>query len=1089
MFDVMLKVTATSADTAPIALVLATDSEDPSGVGHHMLTLARHLGPGFAPHLAFGSSMLAKGFVTRSLGLGLQAEAVADNGWNDWLSSRAGTLLHIHAGIGWEGQALVAAGQQAGMTVVRTEHLPWLIDNPLQRQNYAAMLRHVAQLITVSPGAAQGWQRAIAQLPHHAPMTAIPNGIATPLPKVPAIEVRQSLEIGADERIVLHVGRFTAQKAHANLVAAFAIVRQMHPYVRLIMVGDGPLCASVKDQIKHQAITGITILPSQNDIPSLMNAADLFVLPSLFEGLPLVALEAMTAGLPIIATRTDGIIDAVGADHPYLVPPDDPTALARCILAALGDPVTADRVAKRQKQRFQQIFAAPAMARATETVYHRALADRRAFQRKPAMQTLTRLGFIGAGGIAQRHLDVLSGFPDVVVKAIADPDTARATLMAAASGASVHDSADAMLTDVALDAVFICVPPFAHGPAELAVLSAGLPFFVEKPLAADFETAQAISDAVTAAGLITAVGYHWRYLETLDAARRALGPTVPQLMQGVWLDQTPPPVWWGQQAQSGGQMVEQVTHLVDTLRVLAGGVISVYAQGNHLPRDQFPGLDVPTASTATLTFASGAVATLASTCLLDWSHRIELHLFTKGMAIELSDRDVMIDTGTGRHPKTFTGDPVWREDRDFIDAVRGKPNLIRTNYAEALETHRVAIAIIRSMQSGEVQRLTPVLPQPLPQIGQLRTQTAHPDRHREVRSLGVEAPFRAGMFGYDEAPAEAGQVRLDLCYTGLSAGTELTFLKGTNPYLASSWDADATMFRRDRPAVEYPVRFMGYMEVARISDSKAAGIVPGDIVATTFGHKTGHIATPAQDFLVPMPDGLDPMLGIFVAQMGPIAVNGILHADALAHPGGDAPFGAGVRGRRVSVWGGGTVGLFTALFARAAGAQDVVLAEPSAFRRGIAERLGLRALDEDAAVAEAKSWGLAGDRGADLVFQTRARSDSLHLALCALRPQGTVIDLAFYQGGMDGLRLGEEFHHNGLRLVCAQIGRVPQGFGPAWPKLRLSQETLGLLAAHGPMIRDSMITHVVPFDEAPEFLSHLIHARPEFLQVVFALNP
>lgn len=1072
----------------PISVILATDSEDPSGVGHHMLALAAHLGPAFAPRLVFTRAPQAKAFVAKAIAFGLRAETVADEDWAAWLTRHPGPLLHVHAGIGWEGLSLVADGQRAGFTVLRTEHLPWLIDKPSERQDYAAMLRHVAQLITVSPGAVQGWHSALSRMPHNAPVTAIPNGIVPPRPRAPASRVRRSLGIGPDQPLLLHVGRFTAQKAHGTLVAAFAIVQQSLPMVRLVMVGDGALCGAIKDQIDQQALTGITILPLQNDIAALMRAADLFVLPSLFEGLPLVALEAMAARLPIIATRTDGIVDALGSDHPYLVAPNAPAELAHCIRTALGDPAAAGRVAERQMRRFHQSFTAPAMARATETVYHRAFANRRAEQRKPVMQGLTRIGFIGAGGIAQRHLDVLSGFPDVVIKAIADPDSDRAKAMAASCGANAHDSVEAMLNDVPLDAVFICVPPFAHGPTERAVLAAGLPFFVEKPLAADFETAESIAEDVKEAGLITAVGYHWRYLDTFDAARRALGPNVPQLMQGFWLDQTPPPGWWGRHAQSGGQMVEQVTHLVDTLRILAGGVTAVYAQGNHLPRDTHPDLDVATASTATLTFASGAVATLASTCLLNWNHRIGLQIFANGIAIEMSDQEVMIDTGTGRHPRTFTGDPVWREDRDFIDAVRGKPNLIRTNYAEALETHRVAIAITRSMATGEVQRLSPALPQPLPPVGQLRAQTAHPDRHREVRSLGVEAPFRAGIFGYDEAPAGPGQVRLDLCYTGLSAGTELTFLKGTNPYLGASWDADATMFRADRPAVDFPVRFMGYMEVAKISDSKAAGFAVGDLVATTFGHKTGHIATPAQDFLVPMPAECDPMLGIFVAQMGPIAANGILHADALAHPDGNAAFGAGVRDRRVAVWGGGTVGFFTALFARAAGAEAVILAEPSAFRRDVAARLGLVALDEDAALAEAKSWGQSGDRGADLVFQTRARSDSLHRALRALRPQGSVIDLAFYQGGMDGLRLGEEFHHNGLRLICAQIGRVPPGFAATWPKLRLSQETLVLLAAQGSAIRDTMITHVVPFDEAPEFLSHLINDRPEFLQIVFALN-
>ena len=71
----------------------------------------------------------------------------------------------------------------------------------------------------------------------------------------------------------------------------------------------------------------------------------------------------------------------------------------------------------------------------------------------------------------------------------------------------------------------------------------------------------------------------------------------------------------------------------------------------------------------------------------------------------------------------------------------------------------------------------------------------------------------------------------------------------------------------------------------------------------------------------------------------------------------------------------------------------------------------------------------AGDRGADVVFQCRGQASALATALRILRPQGTVIDLAFYPGGCDEVRLGEEFHHNGLSVRCAQIGRVPRGTG------------------------------------------------------------
>ena len=54
-----------------------------------------------------------------------------------------------------------------------------------------------------------------------------------------------------------------------------------------------------------------------------------------------------------------------------------------------------------------------------------------------------------------------------------------------------------------------------------------------------------------------------------------------------------------------------------------------------------------------------------------WDHRVGLHLFCDGLAIELSDREIMVDVGHGRPVREAGGDPVEREDRDFIDAVRG----------------------------------------------------------------------------------------------------------------------------------------------------------------------------------------------------------------------------------------------------------------------------------------------------------------------------------------------------------------------------------------------------------------------------------
>jgi NADPH:quinone reductase-like Zn-dependent oxidoreductase len=359
--------------------------------------------------------------------------------------------------------------------------------------------------------------------------------------------------------------------------------------------------------------------------------------------------------------------------------------------------------------------------------------------------------------------------------------------------------------------------------------------------------------------------------------------------------------------------------------------------------------------------------------------------------------------------------------------------------------------------------------------------------HRTIRSLGVEAPGKPYFFSYEEGLLGEGQVRLDALYSGFSAGTELTFLKNTNPYLHSRWDDERSVFVGGEPSAEFPVRFLGYMEVGQVSESRADGFSAGDIVAASFGHKSGHTADPFHELLVGLPAGIDPMLGIFVAQMGPIAANGILHADAEVLGTNVRRLGESLSGSPVAIFGGGTVGLLTALFAHTAGA-EVILAEPSAWRRAKAEALGLMAMTETQAWQYAKvRWHHGGqDRGADFVFQTRARSQSLHDALRALRPQGTVIDLAFYQGAAERTRLGEEFHHNGLSLRGAQIGRVPRGLAHRWDRRRLSAETLVLLEQHGDAIRRELITHLVPVDEAPAFLSHLVSDRPEFLQIVFS---
>ncbi len=319
----------------------------------------------------------------------------------------------------------------------------------------------------------------------------------------------------------------------------------------------------------------------------------------------------------------------------------------------------------------------------------------------------TRIGFIGAGIIANRHMGNLLGFEDVKVVAVADVALDRAQALAARSGGRAYGDFVEMLDREQLDAVYICVPPFAHGAPEFAVIDRNLPFFVEKPLAAFWETAAEIGRRVQAKGLITACGYHWRYLDTTERAKELLSKRPARLALGYWLDFTPPPDWWVSEEKSGGQMVEQTTHIFDLARVLVGDMQKVYGAAERTPRAAFPQADICEVSLATVHFDNGALGNFASTCLLNWPHRIGLHLFSEGMAIELSEFEMMVDVGQGRPIQKAQGDPFVREDRDFIDAVQGKPNKIRAPYSEALKTHLAVTTAARSAREGRVLDIRP----------------------------------------------------------------------------------------------------------------------------------------------------------------------------------------------------------------------------------------------------------------------------------------------------------------------------------------------------------------------------------------------
>ncbi|WP_250030725.1 Gfo/Idh/MocA family protein [Paractinoplanes maris] len=313
--------------------------------------------------------------------------------------------------------------------------------------------------------------------------------------------------------------------------------------------------------------------------------------------------------------------------------------------------------------------------------------------------TATRVGLIGAGGVAQRHARVLAGLPNAQLVAVTDVIPEAAGALAETYGMKVVPDAGALLAE-GLDAVYVCVPPFAHGPAERAVIEAGIPLFVEKPIAVDLDIARDLAALADERKVLTAVGHHWRYLEIADRARVLLQDRPVRLVTGAWLDKVPPVSWWPHRDRSGGPVVEQAAHVLDLARYLAGEVLEVSAVGNGVP-PAVDGADIDSTTVATLRFADGAIGTLAATCVLGWKQRAGLEIYADGLALSIAEDGLTVRDGDDSY--SVPSDPESARvavDAAFIQAVRGEQDDIRVPYAEALKTHALALAVAASAVAG-----------------------------------------------------------------------------------------------------------------------------------------------------------------------------------------------------------------------------------------------------------------------------------------------------------------------------------------------------------------------------------------------------
>lgn len=318
-----------------------------------------------------------------------------------------------------------------------------------------------------------------------------------------------------------------------------------------------------------------------------------------------------------------------------------------------------------------------------------------------------RLGLIGTGWITARHLPILARLDRTDLVGVVSGSPERAAAVAASWGGVGYADLVRMLDERAPDVAFVCLPPDRSAAACAELIRRGIPFLTEKPLGAVAADPERIGAALAGSRLVTAVGYQWRGLDFLPVLRARMTDRPAHLLIARWTGPTPGPAWWRHVAQSGGQVVEQATHLYDLARLLLGeGTVLAAASGRH-PRPAFPDADVDDVATAIVRFSSGTLASFTSSCLLP-SGVVEFDLVSEGRrdTIRLADRKdgpgwtLTLEDETGVSVMTPDRDPYEVQAEAFLDAVRDRdPERVLSSYADALRSDRLTRAVVTATGS------------------------------------------------------------------------------------------------------------------------------------------------------------------------------------------------------------------------------------------------------------------------------------------------------------------------------------------------------------------------------------------------------
>ncbi len=270
-----------------------------------------------------------------------------------------------------------------------------------------------------------------------------------------------------------------------------------------------------------------------------------------------------------------------------------------------------------------------------------------------------RVAVVGAGGWGHQHLRVFAERADVEVVGVFGRTPEKVSARAAAFGVAAFTDLAALL-DTRPDLVSVSLPNQAHFETTLAVIRAGLPLLVEKPLVFDLAEADALLAEAAERRLFFAINFNHRYARPVQMAKAAVDAgRVGDVVFAHWR--------FGGEGGADhpfGNLVETQCHGFDTLEHLCGPVASVAAQMAEVTR---PGAF--TTMALALRFASGAVGTLLGSYDASYSqpgaHQLEVNGSTGRVRVEDTVRSYTFHTHGSEVGETWQAGYFNDRDREF----------------------------------------------------------------------------------------------------------------------------------------------------------------------------------------------------------------------------------------------------------------------------------------------------------------------------------------------------------------------------------------------------------------------------------------